>query len=233
MKLKKKAVGLTLAAITALSSLTVFAEHTTLDRYGQEWEGYTYYTQQRFRDVPPSHWAFNEIDRVVNKGWFDGYEDGTFHPDQTISRCEALTVFMNFQGISPRAVTETSFSDVSVSDWFAPYVEAGKDLLPLRIAFDGTNPFLPKQPITREEVCYALVKIKGYESETTFANQFALNMFKDQNSISADLKPYVAVAVQKKLIAGYDDGTLGAQDPLTRAEFSAMLYRATYVGTKG
>lgn len=233
MKRKRKLTVLALAAVMLIGSTGAFAEHTTLDRYGQEWEGYTYSATQKFKDVPPSHWAFEEIDRVVNKGWFDGYENGTFHPDNTISRCEALTVFMNFQGVMPRAVTETSFTDVSVSDWFAPYVEAGKDLLPLRVAFDGTNPFLPRQPVTREDVCYALVKIKGYESETTFANQFALNMFKDQNSISADIKPYVAVAVNKKLISGYDDGTLGAQDPLTRAEFAAMLYRATYVGTNG
>lgn len=233
MKLSKKvAVGLISAMILA-SATCVFAEHTTLDGYGTEWDGYTYTATQKFKDVPVTHWAFDEIDRVVNKGWFNGYEDGTFHPNASISRCEALTVFMNFQGIKPAAVTSTSFTDVDVSDWYAPYVEAGKDLIPLKTTYAGTTPFLPGQPITREEVCYALVRIKGYESETEFANQYVLNMFSDQNSISADIKPYVAVAVQKQLISGYDDGTIGAQDPLTRAEFAAMLYRATYIGTNG
>lgn len=233
MKTKKKVLAFAMAAAMLLSTTSVFAEHSTLTGWGQEWENYSYSPTQKFKDVPPSHWAFDEIDRVVNKGWFNGYEDGTFHPNSSISRCEALTVFMKFQGVQPKAVTETSFSDVPANAWYAPYVEAGKDLLPLRVAFDGTNPFLPSQPVTREDVCYALVKIKGYESETTFANQFALDVFKDKYSISADIKPYVAVAVEKKLISGYDDGTLGAQDPLTRAEFAAMLFRATYVGYNG
>jgi hypothetical protein len=121
---------------------------------------------------------------------------------------------------------------VNADDWYAPYIEAGKDLLPEKTSYNGETPFLPKQPIIREDVCYALVKIKGYESQTENANQSVLNMFKDQNSISTKIKPYVAVAVSNGLISGYDDGTLGAQDPLTRAEFATMLYRATYVGVK-
>ena len=233
MKLKK-ILAISLASVSmVVSSTSVLAEHTTLDGYGQEWDDYSYTANQKFKDVPPSHWAFKAIDRVVNKGWFSGYADGTFHPNDVITRAEAVTVFMNFTGVQPQNVTETSFTDVSPSDWYAPYIEAGKDYLPLRTTYMGTNPFLPNQPVTREDVCYGLVKIKGYESDTQYANRFVLNMFSDQNSISDDVKPYVVVAVEKKLISGYDDGTLGAQDPLTRAEFATMLYRASYVGTNG
>ncbi|MDD6483611.1 MAG: S-layer homology domain-containing protein [Clostridiales bacterium] len=231
MKMKKTAAIFLAAAMLAAGG-SAFAEHNPYLNYGDEWEDYTSVSTRQFSDVPITHWAFEEINRVVAKGWFGGYPDGTFHPNEHISRAEAMTVFMNFLGIQPTPVTSTSYTDVKASSWYAPYIEAGKELFPTKATFNGQTPFLPEQPIIREDVCYALVKAKKYDSQTVMANLSVLNMFRDQSSISADIKPYVAVAVSNGLISGYDDRTIGAQDPLTRAEFAAMLYRASFAGTQ-
>ena len=87
-------------------------------------------------------------------------------------------------------------------------------------------------PVIREDVVYALVKALGYEDKTQFADLSVLNMFRDQNSISSNVKPYMAVAVSNELVSGYEDDTIRAQDPLTRAEFATLLYRATFVGSR-
>lgn len=221
------------AALTMFISGSAFAQHSGTLGYGDEWENYESVSVTSFRDVPQGHWAYDAIDRVVAKGWFEGYPDNTFHPNAEIERAEAMKVFVQFLGLQLKNTEVSSYNDVAVTDWYSPYIEAGKDLFPPKVNFDGSVPFLPKQPITREDVCYALVIAKGYEPMTVNADQSVLNMFSDQNSISANVKDYVAVAVSNGLISGYPDGTIGAQDPLTRAEFATMLYRATFVGTQG
>lgn len=44
-----------------------------------------------FTDIG-SHWAREEIERACALGWINGYEDGTFRPDQYITRAEAMTM---------------------------------------------------------------------------------------------------------------------------------------------
>ena len=48
-------------------------------------------TSSKFTDIA-SHWAKNEIGIAANKGWINGYPDGTFRPNQCITRAEAMTL---------------------------------------------------------------------------------------------------------------------------------------------
>lgn len=48
-------------------------------------------TSSNFSDIA-SHWAKNEIGIAANKGWINGYPDGTFRPNQYITRAEAMTL---------------------------------------------------------------------------------------------------------------------------------------------
>ena len=48
-------------------------------------------TSSKFTDIA-SHWAKNEIGIAANKGWINGYPDGTFRPNQYITRAEAMAL---------------------------------------------------------------------------------------------------------------------------------------------
>ena len=48
-------------------------------------------TTADFSDIA-SHWAKNEISAASNNGWINGYPDGTFRPDNKITRAEAMTL---------------------------------------------------------------------------------------------------------------------------------------------
>ena len=48
-------------------------------------------TSSNFSDIA-SHWAKDEIGIAANKGWINGYPDGTFRPNQYITRAEAMTL---------------------------------------------------------------------------------------------------------------------------------------------
>ena len=43
-----------------------------------------------FSDVPDDHWAVKYINSAVAKGWINGYGDGTFHPEDFITRAEVV-----------------------------------------------------------------------------------------------------------------------------------------------
>jgi hypothetical protein len=230
MKTKKLLSFCTAIAMSASCVTAAYAQHTAYTGYGDEWKDYVSTQEQTFSDVPYGHWAKDNIDRAVAKKWFSGYPDGTFHPDASITRAEAMTVFVNFLGLPLLVSDESSYSDVKPSDWYAPYIEGGRPLFPDTAVYNGQKLFQPNMPMTREDTVYALVTGLRYGDDTINADQSVLNMFTDKNSISENIKSYMAVAVNKGLVSGFDDGTIGAQDPLTRAEFATLLYRASFVG---
>ena len=51
------------------------------------------WAQTRFTDVADDHDQYADIEYAAEQGWFQGYDDGTFRPDQTISAKNALRVF--------------------------------------------------------------------------------------------------------------------------------------------
>ena len=89
----KKVLAVIISAVMIISSMCVPA--LALE-YGAEWGGYTEPTSQKYSDVPSSHWAFDAINRASSKNWFNGYLDGTFRPNDSITRAEALKVFTVF-----------------------------------------------------------------------------------------------------------------------------------------
>ena len=158
-------------SVVAVAVMTVAAiQPASALEYGAEWAGYEQESQQLYSDVPVDHWAYDAIARSTAKNWFKGYEDGTFHPNQSISRAEGLTVFVQFLGLQLKTVTETSYYDVPANKWYAPYVEAGKKLYIERAAFNGNVPFNPDMPLTREDAIHALVIALKYNNDVTFVH---------------------------------------------------------------
>lgn len=43
---------------------------------------------QSFSDVAPDHWAFTYIEELVERGAINGYPDGKFYPNKTVTRDE-------------------------------------------------------------------------------------------------------------------------------------------------
>ncbi|MBQ3022046.1 MAG: S-layer homology domain-containing protein [Clostridia bacterium] len=228
MKCKaKKIITLLLTVTMLLSTVNVFALE-----YGAEWGGYVDVDTQKYSDVPRSHWAHDAIVRASEKNWFSGYPDGSFRPNASITRAEALKVFVVFLGLDYQSVdlSDLSYSDISTSDWYAPYVEAGKDLFPSHTTIQGKTPFNPNMPVTREDTIYALVKALGCDVDVKYTDQSVLNMFSDANSISGNIKSIFSIALMHELVSGFPDGTIRAQAALTRAEFATLLLRGTEHG---
>lgn len=81
------------------------------------------YKNIEFSDVTAEHPLYEAVRWAASNGVVTGYPDGTFRPDNTITRAEAVTVINRFIGRSAVDSGESSFSD-SVSHWAKGQIEA-------------------------------------------------------------------------------------------------------------
>lgn len=177
---------------------------------------------QKFWDVPKDHWAFSYIAELTNRGVINGYDDGSFQPNNTVTRAEWSKIMVGAAGL-PATDNNVYFNDMQ-NHWSIPYVNAARHYL---TAY-ADNTYRPDQATVREDVTMALVKLKGYD--TSNVNYSVLSKFTDTDSISNNMKAYVAVAIEKGLIDGFDDNTFRGQATLTRAEAATLLWRAFQYG---
>ena len=77
-----------------------------------------------FSDVPSSHWAYAAITSAAEKGWVNGYSDGTFRPENAITRAEVvkitnavLTRICDKNYVAKNLSKLTSYNDLSASHW--------------------------------------------------------------------------------------------------------------------
>ena len=100
-----------------------------------------------FTDVSSSYWAYGAIMSLCSQGIVSGYPDGTFKPDNPITRAEFVSIMdkvLKLPAYSPQTPT---FSDVSSSDWCYQSVETAVYAGIAKGYDDGT--FRPGNDITR------------------------------------------------------------------------------------
>ena len=68
-----------------------------------------------FTDIS-GHWAENEIYEAAAHGWIKGYEDGTFRPDEFITRAEAITMINRMLDRTPETVDDLSGNMIEWAD---------------------------------------------------------------------------------------------------------------------
>ncbi|WP_274363847.1 S-layer homology domain-containing protein [Paenibacillus thermotolerans] len=182
-----------------------------------------------FRDVEDqAAWAMKYIAELAAMGVFNGYEDGSFRPNQHIPRIEALTAAVRLMGLEAQAKseaemsTELNFRDANkIPAWSVGYVAvaAENDLFA-----EYDTEVRPDQKATRLWATMLLVKALKLEDEAK-ANMNAKLSFKDAKAIPAGAVGFVKVALDKGLITGYNDNTFQPNKPVTRAEMAALLGR--------
>lgn len=179
-----------------------------------------------FRDVPRNHWAYEAIVEMAERGIIKGYEDGTFRPNRHISRAEFAKIMIAAAGIDITSVNKVkqTFEDVNRNHWAFYYIELAKPYL-TGYKIGSTYLYKPDEKALREDIAVALVRLKGYD-KTTDPDLDAIERFRDEEKISKNLRPYIAIAVETGLIKGFEDRTFRPLDPITRAEAASLIYRA-------
>lgn len=120
--------------------------------------------RKTFKDVPVRHWAARFIEEAVRRGYFKGYPDGTFRPNNEITRAEAVNVLVNFAPVDKvHYVYEQPFTDVNVSHWAAKNIFLAKKYGFLD--YLSGKKFELNRQITRGEVVEILSKIDPVKTQ--------------------------------------------------------------------
>ncbi|MDQ0061989.1 subtilisin family serine protease [Paenibacillus harenae] len=114
-------------------------------------------SQKPFKDVSASHWAYDEVAKAVKQGWIKGFPDGSFKPDQPITRVEMAVIIGYADGVKPRPPIAAPFPDVSRTHWAAPILIALK--ADGAIAGVENNQFKPKLQASRAEYSALLYRL--------------------------------------------------------------------------
>lgn len=159
-----------------------------------------------FSDVE-NHWASKEIKNFEDSKFVQGYADGTFKPDQDITKaefCKIINSYMNYE--------------VS-GDWQQANLDMAKEKGYLSVGkADDT--------IARDEAFVALVRLMKLESKSN-----DLLPFDDSENIAAWALPSVKALNESGYIKGFPDNTIKPKQNMKRAELVAILYQ--YVGIGG
>ncbi|MFD2170017.1 cadherin-like beta sandwich domain-containing protein [Tumebacillus lipolyticus] len=150
--------------------------------------------------------------KVLEEGtiepYISGYPDGTFRPNNGITRAELAAVLLKVLKIQAEAEIG-SYSDVTSSNWAAAAIEEVTKR-GLMIGYpDGT--FRPNQQVTRAEIAIVLGKVKQLTPGSG-----GKSSFHDIDGHWA--KDAILLAEQAGLVSGYSDGTYRPNEQLTRAQ---------------
>jgi len=191
-------------------------------------KAYAMVTHESFPDIPTTHWASGYINRLEAMDAIQGYPDGEFHPNDT------LTIEQFLKIIALILAHEEKFYDEEVPDfivaegdrWSQPYIDYLYDLGIIQsktsfhdVSFDGN--------MTREWMAELSVATDRYLDETYISVDLEQveEEIRDRDSITPDFKDDVLNCYAMGILTGYTNGTFKPQEILTRAEASAVAIR--------
>lgn len=165
------------------------------------------------------HWAEDVIQKWLDMGYVTGYPDGTFRPEDYITRAEFVTLVNKAFGFEETA--QITFTDVKEESWY--YAEVQKAYREGEIIGVSKTLFAPENNITREQAAIIMVRLLDLEGSSRGAG-----VFSDSGQISSWAREYVGAAADHGLLKGYEDNTFRPQNNIKRAEAVALLDRILY-----
>lgn len=178
-------------------------------------------------------WATSYIDEMSDMGLINGYEDGTFRPDKSVSHQEALALFARAMG-SASSVNEPiveaaveKYGDILSSYGIYATEEVAFLLYRGAIKESELDTYLKgdikDSAMQRYESAIIITKAMGAEKEAT-ANVLADLSYTDVSEIPANAVQYVYYVTQQKLMQGVGENKFAPTESVTRAQMAVMLY---------
>jgi len=172
---------------------------------------------QAFSDTS-DHWAKDYIERLFNIRAIKGYPDGTFKPENPITRAELATILA--RAFKLPDTDPQGFLDVQ-GHWAIQEIGACEDIIPSYT----TGKFDPDAPVSREHLAVALVRCRNLAKGLLQADRTILASLVDRDQITASLVTELSLAIQVGYLHVYPDQTLRPRSAVTRAEAAKLIDR--------
>ncbi|MFI3210899.1 MAG: Ltp family lipoprotein [Peptostreptococcaceae bacterium] len=196
MKIKQNLLSLVLSSILITSNIGIINANNIYDIKG--------------------HWAESTINNFISNNYVGGYSDGTFKPNNNITRAEFVKIFNQYFGL-----TKTSgkvFTDTN-GHWAQHEIDIA---VTNQVASGLSNTtFEPNSPLTREQ---AATMLSNY-LKLADKNHDKIALFTDGGNVSSWAKDSVEGILEKNYMGGYIDKTFKPKNQITRAEAVVTLSR--------
>lgn len=178
-----------------------------------------------FSDVKPVAWYYDYVMTAKELGIMQGHTDGTFTPDDTLTRAQLVQVLANYEGADLSGYTTSSFSDVKEGTWYNCALAWAEKNGYVNGYPDGS--FRPDEAVTREQFCTVVSRYlasKGASYPTKSVS------FTDEDAIGEFAKEHVAYCASIGLVNGLEDGCFAPQAGTKRAEAATIMVRLVQLG---
>lgn len=173
-------------------------------------------TTKDFKDVTKSSPNYEIIMDMVDKGIISGYEDGTFRPNEKITRKHVsalvnraldLKRIRNFEYNPPKdlPVDHTYYDDIKFM------IESGL------MKVNSKGYIYPDKELTRGEMAQILARAFGLDLKDVKPHPF--------NDVTEWNDQYVSALYSAGITTGYEDGTFRESETVTRAQYTTFMYR--------
>lgn len=187
-----------------------------------------------FKDVPVSDTGYSAIMSLSEKGVISGHSDGTYKPNDSLSKVEALKILLNvtskstIEGNAGLKTATTVYKDVDSNQWYTPFVNFSKTQGILDTNIENTSNNLGKDD-----------KITRAEFIQLFVNSFGVKLSSEADAIKwtkfADIKynpnyhwaapAAYAMETYLKYVNGYSATQFGPGNTITRREVAVIMDR--------
>ncbi|MBE9011451.1 DUF1565 domain-containing protein [Pseudanabaenaceae cyanobacterium LEGE 13415] len=176
-------------------------------------------TNTAFSDIQ-GHWAQQYIQALASQAIITGFPDGTFKPNDPVTRAQFATIVAKAFNPAPRNAA-VNFTDVRSNFWGFGAIQTAS-----RAGFMAGFPggaFRPDQRIPKVQALVALSNGLQYGAGDTSL----LSRFQDAASIPSWAASPIAAATQRQIVVNYPTvGQLNPNREATRAEVAAFIYQA-------
>ncbi|MGE6516278.1 S-layer homology domain-containing protein [Lysinibacillus sphaericus] len=171
-----------------------------------------------FKDIPNNYVYYKEIEYLTANNIITGQADGTFRPNDKLTRAHAAVIISRALGLNTTNVKNPSFKDIPANHMYykqiAAVVEAGI------MSGRENNTFDPNATLTRAQM--AKIVALAYDLKGTSSIAFK-DVPKNHWAYS-----YIQQLAANKITTGYDGNIYKPNDAISRAHFGLFLYRAIH-----
>jgi rare lipoprotein A len=167
-----------------------------------------------FSDVPDDSKNSLAINYLFENNIIEGYDDGTFKPDQEISRAEALKISMLSAGIEIEDNDiELNFSDIDESSWFVSFIKTAIDLG--IISGYSNNKFYPDKNINLAEGLKIIIESFNIKNP---------DLFQTETEYDDWFEKYFEISREDALLLNLEN--INPDYELTRGDLAGIIYQA-------
>lgn len=171
-----------------------------------------------FTDLNPEADNYKPILELYNRGYISGYKDGTFRPNQAVTRGQAAKMLAQALNLNMTNPKNPRFSDVPTSNGFYQYIAALAGAGIITGYSDQT--FRPNEPITRNQMAKILTLGYKFQQSTKLTHDFRDVAESNPNRF------YIQTLYDLGITKGTTQITYSPYGSVTRGQLATFIYRA-------